>query len=151
MSNDDRTRAKQIILEIVRQSGGAFKSKMDLHKTFYHAHLWYAETQPGYLSAWPIVRMPYGPEIDQCSILLSELLAERKTTTQERLPPDAIQAVAHGVRRARQQHETTRAWQIAEDGEELNIYLDNLSEEDYQERMQRVETIASALDDVWAT
>ena len=44
----------------VRQADG-FRIKTNLFKAFYHAHLEFARTQPGYLSNWPIVHMPNGP------------------------------------------------------------------------------------------
>jgi len=184
MANDDRERAKQIVLEIIRQAGGVFENKTNLYKAFYHAHLQYAETQPGYLSTWPIVHMPRGPGIDRFNTLLGELLVEGKIEAEqvdrgdytgfrftlrpdepggERLPLESISAIKYGVsqvigksakRVSDDSHEESRAWRNADKagaaGAELNIYLDSLSEEEYQERMQRVKAIASALDAVWS-
>ena len=70
-------RAKQILLEIVRQApDGQFKGKLALFKAFYLAHLLYAEKSPGYLTEWPIVRMPNGPGIHAADQLLLELAGE---------------------------------------------------------------------------
>ncbi|MBP87557.1 MAG: hypothetical protein CMJ64_12665 [Planctomycetaceae bacterium] len=60
----EKDRAKRIIIEIIRQADGSFERKTNLYKAFYHAHLKYAADNPGYLSKWPIVRMPRGPGID---------------------------------------------------------------------------------------
>ncbi len=74
----DMRRAQQVLLEIARQStGDAIVGKTKLFKTFYLAHLYYATNSPGYLTEWPIVRMPNGPGIDQFDLLLSGLVEER--------------------------------------------------------------------------
>ena len=154
--------AKQIIAEIIRQAGGTLDNKTNLYKAFYHAHLHYAENQPGYLSAWPIVRMPRGPGIHNFDLLLGELMAEGKVETKQvdwagrtgfrftlcapaaqpnRLPEGAIQAIAHGVQQvvgksaeqvSREAHEMSRAWRNSQDGEELNIYTDTIPEDEYR-------------------
>ncbi|MEM9352553.1 MAG: hypothetical protein AAGA92_06035 [Planctomycetota bacterium] len=77
-SAEEKERAKRIIIEIIRQAGGTFQYKTNLYKAFYHAHLEYAKENPGYLSAWPIVRMPRGPGIDNFDALLGELLITGK-------------------------------------------------------------------------
>ena len=76
-------RAKKIIVELVRQAGGQFQNKTNLFKAFWKAHLAYAANQPGYLSTWPIVRMPNGPGIDDFDTLLSEMLADGWLTIDE--------------------------------------------------------------------
>lgn len=78
LTRKDREKAKRIIIEIVRQAGGTLVTKTALYKAFYYAHLQYAETQPGYLSVWPIVRMPNGPGIDRFRDLEFELVNEGK-------------------------------------------------------------------------
>src|SRR5829696_1839003 len=72
----DKQRAKQIIVEIIRASGGSLTNKTNLFKAFYHAHLKYAEKRPDILSDWPIIRMPRGPAIDRFNVLLGELISE---------------------------------------------------------------------------
>ena len=72
----DKNRAKQIIVEIVRQAGGVLDNKTNLFKAFYRAHLKFAESNPGFLSTWKIVRMPNGPGIHRFEVLLGELIAD---------------------------------------------------------------------------
>ena len=68
-------RAQQVLLEIARQSpGDEVKGKTKLFKIFYFAHLFYAAESPGYLTEWPIVRMPLGPGIEQFDSLISDLV-----------------------------------------------------------------------------
>jgi hypothetical protein len=175
MRHDDKELAKQIILEIIRQAGGVLNSKTRLFKAFYHAHVKFAETQPGYLSAWPIVRMPNGPGIDQSGMLLDELTTEGKieakpilhgnyvglqfrVISDERqsdlLPAGAIDAISYGIHQIKgksakqvsdESHAMSRAWRGSRDGEELNIYLDSLSDEEYQKGMEDAGQIARML------
>ena len=71
----NRDRAKKVIVEIIRQAGGELTATARLYKAFYFAHLYYAETAPGYLSDWPIVKMPTGPGIHSCGGLVLELVS----------------------------------------------------------------------------
>src|SRR3974390_425277 len=73
MSMTERTKAKHVITEIIRQAGGKFTGKTRLYKAFYVAHLLFAEREAGYLTVWPVVRMPHGPGIDCGDELLAEL------------------------------------------------------------------------------
>jgi len=171
--------AKQVILEIIRQAGGVLNYKTSLFKAFYHAHLHYAETQSGYLSTWPIVRMPRGPGIDRFDVLLGELLAEGAVETHQiecgeyegfqfrlghraarhnMLPPGAAQSIGYAVQQVAgksatqvsdESHAVSRAWRDARDGEELNIYTDLLSPAEYSERMKRASEISATLQGVW--
>src|SRR4051812_23617273 len=77
MTMPDKSRAKQIIVEIIRLSGGRLESKTRLFKIFYFAHLYFAKDNPGYLSDWTIVRMPHGPGIDTAESLIRELVEEK--------------------------------------------------------------------------
>ena len=76
MSIDEKERAKQIIVEIIRQSGGEFHNKTNMYKAFWKSHLEFARQNPGYLSLWPIVRMPNGPGIDDFDRLIGELMSD---------------------------------------------------------------------------
>lgn len=176
---DNKTRAKQIIVEIIRRAGGTFTNKTNLYKAFYYAHLRFADTQPGYLSAWPIVRMPRGPGIDRFDVLLGELMADGKVETKQircgdyngfrftlcgpaaqdstELPPEAVEAISFAVNRidgksANQvsdlSHVDSRAWREAQDGEELNIYLDSLGDDEYRAYATQAEDIAGRIDAV---
>lgn len=177
MADHDKERAKQIILAIVHQAGGVFSNKTNLYKAFYHAHRQFADTQPGYLSAWPIVRMPRGPGIDRFDVLLGELMAEGKVETKEidhgehkgfrfalrgdvelgELPAGATEAIAYAAAQvcgkgakqvSRESHEVSRAWRAAQDGEEINIYLDSLGDDEYREYMTQAEDIGRRIDAV---
>jgi hypothetical protein len=147
----DKERAKAIIMEIIRQAGGQFHNKTNLFKAFYYAHLEFARTQPGFLSTWPIVRMPNGPGIDRFDRLLGELMAEGKLEIQpitkgsyegflfstagtgdpDVLPDGSADAIAKAVSmvdgktaRTVSKESHRRAWKSAKDGQEMNIYLD---------------------------
>ena len=179
MTVRDKEVAKQIILEIIRQAGGVLNYKTSLFKAFYHAHLRFADTQTGYLSTWPIVRMPRGPGIDRFDILIGELLAEEAVETQQiecgeyegfqfrigrdlprrnMLPAGAKEAIAYGVQQIKgksatqvsdESHVVSRAWRDHVDGDELNIYTDLLSPDEYSRRTQQAAGVASALREVW--
>src|SRR5687767_5918229 len=120
----NRQRACDIILEILRQAGGEMPKTL-LYKAFWLAHLYYAKTSPGFLSDWPIVRMPFGPGIDQGDSLLVDLLDEGQVAAQHvakgpfvetrfflpkpldaenRLPPEAVDAIRAGVDDVKGQH-----------------------------------------------
>ncbi len=150
--NADKNRAKRILVEIIRQNGGAFTLKTNLYKAFYHAHLRYAEKNRGYLSQWPIVRMPRGPGIDRADMLLSELVSEGLLEVKDRggydgfsfavtergeslraMKAEEVRAIRYGVKyvsgkTAKQNsddsHLKSRSWRAAHDGEELDIYTD---------------------------
>jgi hypothetical protein len=72
----ERELAKQIIAEIIRQAGGVLSSKTELLRVYWRAHLIYAESQPGYLSFWPLLKTAAGPVIQDADLLLAELVAE---------------------------------------------------------------------------
>jgi len=176
-TTEEKGLAKRIIVEIIRQAGGTFDNKTNLFKAFYYAHLRYADTQPGYLSNWPIVRMPRGPGIHDFDVLLGELMAEGEVETKQvdwgncsgfrfslceeaaepsPLPAVALEAITFGVREvsgksaaqvSRESHESSRAWRNAQDGEELNIYVDTIPEEEYQRRTKRMRDSAAVFSD----
>src|SRR5262245_14796407 len=70
-----RTRAQDVILEILRSADGEWTGKSKLFKAFYFAHLYYANEQPRLLTDWPIARMPQGPGIDNSHELFNSLVA----------------------------------------------------------------------------
>jgi hypothetical protein len=171
----DKERAKRIIAEIIKQNGGVFVNKTNLFKAFYRAHLYYADREVGYLSDWPIVKMPRGPGIDNFDLLLGELLTDgvlhvdeidvgNKTAIRfewtgqelhgERLSDDAIQAIRKGVEMVQgktadsvshESHRDSRSWQEAKNGERLNIYLDSLSDDEYRRRVSHSAKLAEVL------
>ncbi len=161
MSNSDADRARRVILEIVRQSpGDEIVGKAKVFKTFYFAHLFYASRSGGYLTDWPIVKMPNGPGIDGFDELIAGLVKAGAMTTEPAmvgpyrstcyratgqpftsgsLPPqgqdairDAVELTADktGAELTNITHEHSRSWNQAKLGEDLSIYIDLLPEDD---------------------
>lgn len=165
-SMPDRSLAKHLVTEIVRVAGGTLRNKVHLYKAFYYAHLYYAQNSLTYLSDWPIVRMPNGPGIDRGDELIAELIAEgilqsrtvsvgphrahEYSLVSKQMPDlslvaiDAIRAAWDFVkgRTANElseiTHEHSRSWRQAKDGEELNLYLDLQTDEEYAATMKRM-------------
>jgi hypothetical protein len=151
MSLHERAKAKRVIAEIVKEAGGELVGKTRLFKAFYVAHLLYAEREPGYLTTWPIVRMPHGPGIDGGDELLRELeltgvlhcdqvpegpwltnryVLQKKAPAGDRLSAGEIRAIREAVRFVQSKsaaelseltHEHSRSWIAARDGQPLNI------------------------------
>lgn len=171
---NSREVAKAIILEIVRQSGGEFQNKTNLYKAFWRAHLSYARRNLGYLSNWPIVRMPQGPGIDACDHLLADMLAndwlkigERQvgnctamvlalgdsapaSTLNERQVAavrDGVAAVKHKSARfvSDESHKDSRVWNEGKDGQALDIYLDLIPDEERDEYSKGCQSLIDAL------
>jgi hypothetical protein len=173
----DKERAKDIILAIIDSAGGVFDNKTNLFKAFYHAHLKYAETQKGYLSAWPIVRMPKGPGIEHFDMLVGELVAEGALELEQvekgdctafrfsvtshcprvvDLPDEAIEAIKYGVRMVQgrtaaavSEESHRRSWEKTPNGHEMNIYADISSDEEYARHAESFRRISSIVDKVW--
>ena len=174
----DRDRAKKVIVEIIRQAGGELTATTRLYKALYFAHLYYAEAAPGYLSDWPIVKMPNGPGIHSCGGIVAELLAagalatdhvpvgpfravRYRLTGQELpgapLPDEAVQAIQRAVQLVQDKpatelsdmtHEFSRSWNMANDGDELNIYVDLIPDDEYQMREENLARLRNSLDGV---
>ena len=170
MRNRDKKRAKAIIVEIIRQAGGRFRNKTNLFKAFWRAHVAYASSHLLPLSDWPIVRMPQGPGIDRFDQLIGELMAEGVVETEEEpcgeftrivfhlategegdLGPDEIEAIRAGVdavsgqtaaRVSDDSHDESRAWQGAKNGDEIDVFLDVMSDEEYAARERRMNELA---------
>ena len=173
MGNPDRSLAKEIILEILRQAGARFRGKARLYKTFYFAHLYHYKEGNGLLSDWPIVRMPQGPGIDEGTQLLHELKAEGRiglhseecgpykevqiTLTSPEpstLGPAEIlavkQAVAYVAEKSasdlsNETHEYSRSWLKMPDGAPLNIYVDVLDDEEYENTASEIDRLNADL------
>lgn len=169
-----KERAKQIIAEIIRVAGGKLASKAELVRTYWRAHLIFAESQPGYLSFWPLSKTPAGPMIKNLDRLLGELVADETLQIDEttadgvtalrlklavdaaagELPQEALAAVETAVRHPGEpldlsDYRTLRSWNEAADGEELNIYLDAIPQAEYAERKERLGGLAAALNSAW--
>jgi hypothetical protein len=171
--------AKKVIVEIMRQAGGELVGKTRLFMAFYLAHLFYAESAPGYLTDWPVVRMPNGPGIDAGEELLLELtlaglvtrdhvpegpfraVKYRLTDQGKSLPPlgrdetTAIRAAVDYVKAhtATQlsdiTHEFSRSWAEARDGQALNIYIDLIPEDEYESRQKRLDALRDEIMAAW--
>ena len=163
-----RTDAKRVILEIIRQTDGEFAGKTKLFKAFYFAHLEYYDKNPGILTDWPMARMPEGPAIHNSRQLFAELKQDgfllvepihdgfypecryRLTDKAKALPPlpsevvSAIQRVVDFVRDKKgaelsdytQEH--SRSWKLASDGEILDIYVDLIPDDEYEQREKSI-------------
>jgi hypothetical protein len=160
--NPNKDQAERVILEILRQSTNGL-GRTKLYKAFWLAHLYYALENRGYLTDWPIVRMPNGPGVDKGPLLLQEL-AEAGLIRQEpeqcgpfrewrsrlmpnaalsELPQEAIAAVKKAIafvepktttELSAYSHDHSRSWWEAQEGEELNIYSDLIPDEEYDAR-----------------
>jgi hypothetical protein len=179
MKAPDIARVKNVILEIVRGAGGEWVGKTKLFKAFYFAHLFYAEAAPGFLTNWPIVRMPHGPGIDSAEELIREMVlagvltadhvplgpfnAARYRVTGKELPGEPLpeparkaigQAVEFVKNKTAQElsdltHEFSRSWNSAHDGQVLNIYIDTIPEDEYEAREQRLKALTDDILSAW--
>lgn len=176
----DQELAELVILEIARQSpGDEIIGKVRLFKAFYLAHLYFACDLPGYLTEWPIVRMPKGPGIENFGLLIESLVQQgtlkveavkvgpypstryRATSSVPPYQPlseeatnairEAVEFVANksGAQLSDLTHEFSVSWNEAEDGEELSIYRDLLREEDHKRLKDAVTELTSELDEAW--
>jgi hypothetical protein len=175
----DTDQAKQVIVELIRAAGGEWTGLTKLYKAFYLAHLYYAESAPGYLTNWPIVRMPNGPGIESGEALLNELvlagIVSRQSarigpypTTRYRVvadalpgPPleeaklDAIRSAVNFVQEKTANelseitHEYSRSWNAARDGQTLNIYIDQIDDEEFSRREQDLDILNREILAAW--
>jgi len=176
----DRFRAQQVILEIARQSpGDEIEGTTRLFKVFYLAHLFYACDAVGYLSEWPIVKMPKGPGIDRFDRLLHELLKQEVLETAsthvgpypstlyqatgrmlpgEPLEPEAVAAIRKAVEFADGKtgaqlsditHEFSHSWTEAALGDELNICIDLLSDEERKRAQRTASEVHASVEEAW--
>jgi hypothetical protein len=170
-----RTTAQRVILELIRNAGEEWVGKSKLAHAFYLAHLYYAEERPGILTDWPIVRLPEGPGIHNSGDLLGglvhdgHLIVER---THEGPYPEsryrltekasALPALPEEARRAVQQaaeyalplraselsqitRERSRSWRQGRDGQTLNIYIDLIADDEYEEGEAKLASLEQAL------
>jgi len=176
----DRKLAEQVILEIARQSpGDEIIGKTRVFKAFYLAHLFYADEFPGYLTEWPIVRMPHGPGVEGFDELIAALVrsgileaettrvgpypstkyrATKKGLQQRELSDNAVKAVRQavefiegktGAQLSDITHEFSISWNEAKDGVELNIYKDLLDDEEHAKMKGAVADLDTELEEAW--
>jgi tetrahydromethanopterin S-methyltransferase subunit G len=180
MNRNERELAKRVIAEIVRQSpGDELAGKTKLFQTFYFAHLFYANDNSGYLTEWPIVKLPCGPGVDQFDDLMRDLVAAGVVETeptrigpykatiyraterdcQPLLSHEAIDAIRKAVEFVNDNtatelsqltHDYSRSWNEADLGDELSVYKDILSDEEYELARARADRIESELDAAWS-
>jgi hypothetical protein len=179
----DRRQAKSIILEILRQVAAGKPSMPGLAResiafVFWFAHLYYANSNPGYLTTWPLVRTSWGVEIRDASTLLAELVEEQwlraeslqrgpfsvtlyHPTEKEpgtELPPAAVAAIRQAAIEyplfpqcvSRWPIPLSRSWCATRVGEEMDIYLDLIPKEEYEERRRQMQGLKDALGDVFS-
>jgi len=160
MDKSAREAAKDVICEIIVASHRRLEGKTRLFKAFYYAHLYHWLYGKGTLTDYPIVRLPQGPGIDQAEQLLSELQQEGRirvthklrgpypehvyecdaniemepNSARTRAINEAVQMIEAktAAQISEEVHEFSRSWQEAKDGEELNIYVDLVDDEDAQ-------------------
>jgi hypothetical protein len=170
-----RTRAQDVILEILRNAGGEWTGKTKLFKAFYFAHLYYANERPGLLTDWPIARLPQGPGINDSHRLFSELVREgclvverihegpypeyrylltEKGQNLERPPEDARVAIKDAAdfclpktaaELSQLTHERSRSWIEGKDGDVLNIYIDTIPDDEYERRKGDIDLLDEQL------
>ena len=171
--------AKQVLVELIRAAGGEWTGLTKLYKAFYLAHLYYAERAPGYLTNWPIVRMPNGPGIESGEALLNELvlsgiIARRSarigpypttkyaviadTVPGPSLDGDKLDAIRSAVKFVQEKtatelseitHEYSRSWNAARDGQTLNIYIDQIDDEEFSRREQDLDILNREILAAW--
>lgn len=170
--------AKQVICTILAAAGGEFHKKVALYKAFYYAHLFYWQENAGTLTDYPIVRMPQGPGIDDANRLLCELEQEGRIEIQreqygpfpeyvyllkEKFVIDPTDPGYCAVEKAvkwvegksagdlsRETHEYSRSWRQAADGQELDIYLDLMEDEEYLQMRQRLQSAEEMVSGIFA-
>jgi hypothetical protein len=145
---------------------------------FWFAHLYYAKRNPGYLTNWPLIRTSWGVEIRDASALLGELVEEELVRaepvergpffvtvyqptgkeSESELSPAAVEA----IRQAATEYPLfshhvsawpipfSRAWCATPVGEEMDVYLDLIPEEEYEERRRQMEGLKEGLRDLFS-
>lgn len=167
--------AKKVIVEIIRLAGRSLTGTTRLYKAFYFAHLYFAEYSPGYLSDWPIVKMPNGPGIDEGDSLLDQLVATKVIQTSsksvgpykaivykltgvelpgEKLSSDATDAIKKAVDFVKAKsatqlsditHEFSRSWKKVDNGREMNIYIDVIPEDEFSKRRRELKSLRNKI------
>lgn len=172
MSMPDINKAANVLRVIVDASGGEFEGRLRLVKAFYFAHLFHLKETGKFLTDWPIVRMPKGPGIDSLKSILdhcksesilseaqssvgpypeyryrtAEIHSDRDLDEKERnaiIKAAIFVSSRTGSELSEITHEYSNAWQQAVDGEELNLALDLLDQEQFTYLQQRSKDSAS--------
>jgi hypothetical protein len=145
---------------------------------FWFTHLYDAKSHPGYLTNWPLIRVRWGVEIKDASALLAELVAEEvvEVNQVERGPfPVTVyhatdkdgasglpEEAAGAIRQAFNSDLPTwpfswgwpgvssRAWRSTAEGEEMDIYLDLIPEDQYEEQRRQLEGLRESLGELFS-
>lgn len=178
MLEKEKEKAKRIVAEIIRLSSAQrCHGKTRLFKAFYFAHLYYAKERGYNLTEWPIVRMPHGPGVDNFNLLMDELVREHIVKVEHEqegpyqsycyeLIRDNLAALSDEEEIAIKEavtlvdckpatelsdltHERSRAWNRGVNGDELDIYIDLLSDEEYEDLRERQKVVDALVDAVW--
>ena len=170
-----REEAKRIIHGIVHLANESSIRKTLLFKVFYFAHLFYWQDSEGVLTTYPIARLPNGPGIHGHESLLQEMEQEGLISQyKEKVGPyDAIKLVSlvppvisedekriikntldfigdrTAVEVSDMVHEYSRTWRNEKNGEILDIYLDLLSEEEWEENQREIDSAKVAIDEFY--
>ena len=176
---DKQRAARVLLEIIRQSQGDKIVGKTRLVKAFHLAHLYYAHGSVDYLTDWPIVKMPHGPGIDDFDLVISELAnagavtvehirvgpypaeayqATAKTYLNEALSGDEVTAIRDaaefiadksGAQLSDITHEYSRTWNNADLGQEMPIYLDLLSESDYESAIEKSKALEDQISGVW--
>ncbi len=177
LTSHDKERAKDVIVAIIEEAGGVFDNKTNLFKAFFHAHVEFARSERGFLTTWPIVKMPNGPGIHDFNTLIGELIVgkalqmesvnkgqhsafrfrlNQPNTRPADLPDGARRAIQIGVKAVKgkctgivSDESHNRAWQAAQNGKEINLCLDLIGDDESAALTTESEKIAAAFDAVW--
>lgn len=169
---ESREQAKLVIRDLLAAAGGSLRGKVRLNKAFYFAHLYYWRDSQGILTDYPIVRLPFGPAIDDATQLLAELVGEGTIdiTTSPNGPYEeyvytlrspheldprsprtsalraAIELVEGrtGADLSELTHEHSRTWQGTADGKEMSIYADLLTDEQLESARTAIQQLRAA-------
>ena len=161
----ERDLAKQVICALIEAADGKLVGKMKLVKGFYHAHIAYWNRTKGQdLTGHPIVHQPDGPCIDEHENILGELERDGAVSISVRewgkngkeftfalnrpsgIPHDRGEYAAIADGYAKVKHKNVpqlkrdshlRSWNITKMGQEQNIYLDTLTDEQYDQPQAR--------------
>ena len=176
MIHADKGQAKKVIAEILRQAGGEL-GKTKLYKAFWLAHLFYCKSTRGYLTDWPIVRLPKGPGINNGDRLLAEMeqagtvrvehvpkgpfteiCCKLIAASPDDLPEAAIAAIASAINELKDHtadsisalsHEQSRSWATTPNGHELDIYSDLIPDDVYAERQRELQSLKKAYESLF--
>lgn len=168
----EKDKAKRVFLKLIAASGNRLEGTVRLVKAFYYAHLFHWDATGETLTDYPIIRLPNGPAVDDYDKLLLELARDGFlkieqinigfpnpqdvyiTTAPVEVDDEADAAIKKaadfirgktGAQLIKLTHDNSHSWKEAKNREELDIYRDSMSKEDYEAMKAR---IAAARDDL---